>query len=296
MNKVVRIGTRGSALALWQARWVQNLLDTIGLKSELVPIESNGDLDLHKPLYEMGVQGIFTKELDSALLAETVDVAVHSMKDVPTQLPNGIVAACIPKRGPWQDVLVPNHADWKENNGTIATSSLRRAAQWRHKFSTHTIADIRGNVPTRLKKLRESTYHGTIMALAGLTRLEMLPKKSVVLDWMIPAPAQGALLVTGLEKNHSLIASLKKLTHEETARCVEEERVFLRTLEGGCTAPIGALAQITDQTLHFKGSVTQKDGKKHLLFEKQFHIDTTNIGKVAAEYLLEQGAKELLHG
>lgn len=294
MSRLIRIGTRGSALALWQARWVQNLLTSVGLKSEIVPIESSGDKQLQKPLYEMGVQGVFTKELDVALLAGDIDIAVHSMKDVPTQLPKGIISAFVPKRGQYQDVFIPNKEDWKAKNSTIATSSLRRAAQWRYAFPTHNIVDIRGNVPTRLKKIRESSNHGTVMALAGLSRLEMLPENSVVLDWMIPAPAQGAVLVTGLAKNQELLASLKPLHHDETARCVEEERMFLRSLEGGCTAPIGAHAEMVENKMRFRGCVTQINGNKQLLFEKSFSINTPNIGKMAAESLLEQGAKELL--
>ena len=171
MSSNVRIGTRGSALALWQARWVQTMLTSIGLKSELVPIQSSGDQQQQKPLYELGVQGIFTKELDTALLAGDVDVAVHSMKDVPTQLPHGITTAFVPKRGAWQDVLVANNSNLVDENSVIATSSLRRAAQWKHKYPSHTITDIRGNVPTRLKKLTESNFDGTIMAMAGLSRL-----------------------------------------------------------------------------------------------------------------------------
>lgn len=294
MSRLIRVGTRGSALALWQARWVQTLLASVGLKSELVPIASNGDQQLQKPLYEMGVQGIFTKELDIALLTGEIDIAVHSMKDVPTQLPEGIVTAFVPKRGLWQDVFIPNKEGWKAENSTIATSSLRRAAQWRYTFPTHNIVDIRGNVPTRLKKLRESSNHGTVMALAGLTRLEMLPENSIVLEWMIPAPAQGAVLVTGLAENETLLASLKPLNHTETARCVEEERIFLRTLEGGCTAPIGAHAQAAANNIHFRGCITQKEGTKQLLFDQSFSKDTADIGKKAAESLLEQGAKELL--
>lgn len=294
MSSHIRIGTRSSALALWQARWVQTMLTSIGLKSELIPIQSSGDQQQQQPLYELGVQGIFTKELDTALLDNTVDIAVHSMKDVPTQLPKEIVAAFVPKRGAWQDVFIPNTTDWTSENSVVATSSLRRAAQWRYKYPSHSIVDIRGNVPTRLKKLSESNYDGTIMAMAGLSRLEMLPQNSVVLDWMVPAPAQGAILVTGLAENQKLLSTLKKLNHEETARCVEEERLFLRILEGGCTAPIGAHAQIVENNMHFKGCITQKDGGKQLVFDDVFPLNTKNIGQVAAEQLLAKGAKEIL--
>lgn len=294
MSNLIRIGTRGSALALWQARWVQTILTSIGLKSELVPIPSSGDQQQHKPLYELGVQGIFTKELDIALLAGDVHIAVHSMKDVPTQLPEGIVAAFVPKRGAWQDVFIPNTNQWAADNSVVATSSLRRATQWLHKYPSHKITDIRGNVPTRLKKLSESNHSGTIMAMAGLLRLEMLPKNSLVLDWMISAPAQGAIMVTGLAENKKLLSTLKKLNHKETVRCVQEERLFLRTLEGGCTAPIGAHAQVLGNKIHFKGCITQKDGLKQLVFDEVFALDASNIGQTAAEQLLEKGAKKLL--
>ena len=294
MSSPVRIGTRGSALALWQARWVQTMLTSVRLKSELVPIQSSGDQQQQKPLYELGVQGIFTKELDTALLDNTVDIAVHSMKDVPTQLPKGIVAAFVPKRGAWQDVFIPNKTDWTSENSVVATSSLRRAAQWRYKYPSHSIADIRGNIPTRLKNLSESNYDGAIMAMAGLSRLEILPRNSVVLDWMIPAPAQGAILVTVLAENQKLLPTLKKLNHEETARCVEEERLFLQILEGGCTVPIGAHVQMMENNIHFKGCITQKDGGKQLIFDEVFPLNAKNIGQVAAEQLLEKGAKEIL--
>ena len=296
MSRPIRVGTRGSALALWQARCVQTLLNSVGLKSKLVTIESSGDQQLQKPLYELGVQGVFTKELDSALLSGEIDVAVHSMKDVPTQFPEGITTAFIPKRGQWQDVFIPNHSKWESENSTVATSSLRRAAQWRYKYPTHTITDIRGNVPTRLKKLQESTFSGTIMALAGLSRLELLPKNAIVLDWMIPAPAQGAILVTTLEKNQEFIASLEVLHHEETARCVAQERMFLSVLEGGCTSPIGAHAQIVGNKMHFKGCIHDKSGKKQFIFNEVFSGNTSLIGRAAAENLIDKGAKELLHG
>ena len=250
MNKLVSIGTRGSALALWQARQVQNMLGTVGLKSELMPISSSGDKEIQKPLYEMGIQGIFTKELDVALLEGLVDLAVHSMKDVPTKLPKDIATAFIPKRGPVADVFISKNDSWENDKSVVATSSLRRSAQWMHRYPHHSIIDIRGNVPTRLKKFETLDCQGTIMAMAGLKRLEILPKQHTILEWMVPAPAQGALLITALKSNKSLIAKLSTLNNDETALCVAQERIFLRELEGGCTAPIGALAKMEgDQIL-----------------------------------------------
>lgn len=295
MNKLVRIGTRGSALALWQARQVQHMLETLGLRSELVPISSSGDKELQKPLYEMGVQGIFTKELDVALLDGQIDVAVHSMKDVPTQLPKGIAPAFIPKRGPVADVFISKNDAWEDIKSIVATSSLRRAAQWLHKYPHHSTIDIRGNVPTRLKKLETLDCQGTIMAIAGLMRLEMLPKQHTVLDWMVPAPAQGALLVTALAANKELMETLSLLNDDETAFCVSQERIFLRELEGGCTAPIGALAKMKDGQVHFIGSITQKDGKQQLVFNQYMPVEKAHdIGSIAAKELLSRGAKAML--
>ena len=297
MNKLVRIGTRGSALALWQARQVQSMLGTIGLKSKLVPISSGGDKELQKPLYEMGVQGIFTKELDVALLSDQIDIAVHSMKDVPTQLPKGIKIAFIPKRGPTTDVFISKDDAWQDDKSIVATSSMRRAAQWLHKFPHHSIIDIRGNVPTRLKKLETLDCQGSIMAIAGLLRLEILPKQHTILDWMVPAPAQGALLVTTLESNKELTNELLPLNHNETAICVTQERIFLRELEGGCTAPIGAVAKIEGDQIHFVGNITQRIGKQQLFFNQCMPTTKANdIGSIAAQDLLSRGAKKLIDG
>ena len=297
MNKLVRIGTRGSALALWQARQVQSMLGTIGLKSKLVPISSGGDKKLQKPLYEMGVQGIFTKELDVALLSDQIDIAVHSMKDVPTQLPKGIKIAFIPKRGPTTDVFISKDDAWQDDKSIVATSSMRRAAQWLHKFPHHSIINIRGNVPTRLKKLETLDCQGSIMAIAGLLRLEILPKQHTILDWMVPAPAQGALLVTTLESNKELTNELLPLNHNETAICVTQERIFLRELEGGCTAPIGAVAKIEGDQIHFVGNITQRIGKQQLFFNQCMPTTKANdIGSIAAQDLLSRGAKKLIDG
>ena len=297
MNKLVSIGTRGSALALWQARQVQNMLGTVGLKSELMPISSSGDKDLHKPLYEMGVQGIFTKELDVALLEGLVDLAVHGMKDVPITLPKDIATAFIPKRGPVADVFISKNDSWENDKSVVATSSLRRSAQWMHRYPHHSIIDIRGNVPTRLKKFETLDCQGTIMAMAGLKRLEILPKQHTVLEWMVPAPAQGALLITALESNKSLIAKLSTLNNDETALCVAQERIFLRELEGGCTAPIGALAKMEGDQIHFVGNITQKGGKKQLMFDQYMPLENAHdIGSFAAKELLSRGAKALLNG
>ena len=209
MNKVLQIGTRDSQLAVWQATHVQQLLAAKGFASELVYIKSEGDIDLVTPLYEIGVQGIFTKTLDAALLGKRIDIAVHSMKDVPTQLAKGIVQAAVLKRASYKDLFVYKDAsivnDWQLTEpsldapsaaaGIIATSSIRRKAQWLSRYPNHTIENLRGNVNTRLRKLAEHNWNGAIFAAAGLERIEVRPGNSIELDWMLPAPAQGAIMV-----------------------------------------------------------------------------------------------------
>ncbi|MGZ8538818.1 MAG: hydroxymethylbilane synthase, partial [Flavisolibacter sp.] len=209
MSKVLRIGTRDSQLAMWQASYIQDLLKKNGVASELVYIKTEGDKDTVTPLYALGVQGVFTKALDAALLNNRIDLAVHSMKDVPVQLAEGIQQAAVLKRASTKDILVyKNQEDLKKlgyQNGswtlvpdssfTVATSSIRRVAQWLNKFPHHRSENLRGNVNTRLRKLNESNWNGAIFAAAGLERIDLRPVNSIDLDWMLPAPAQGAIMV-----------------------------------------------------------------------------------------------------
>ena len=223
----IRIGTRESQLAIWQATQVKELLAKHGFESELVFIKSEGDIDLVTPLYEIGVQGIFTRSLDAALLSNKIDVAVHSLKDVPTQLPKGILQAAVLKRGAVNDLLVFKNKKAQEkyvslathdspvredsfggSSGTrftIATSSIRRKAQWLNKYPGHIIHNLRGNVNTRLKKLQEEDWDAAIFAQAGLERIGLRPPTSVVIEWMLPAPAQGAIVVVCRENDSSFI-------------------------------------------------------------------------------------------
>jgi len=208
-EKILRIGTRESQLALWQANKVKDLLESAGYTAELIPIKSEGDINLTTPLYEMGVQVIFTRSLDIALLEKRIDLAVHSQKDVPTRLPAGIVQTAVLERASYKDVLVPKQDTESipflkqlnnENEAftsfpaVIATSSIRRRAQWLHRYPQSSMENLRGNVNTRLKKLAESQWHGAIFAAAGLQRIGVLPDNAIELDWMLPAPAQGAIV------------------------------------------------------------------------------------------------------
>lgn len=266
----IRIGTRDSELALWQAKTVQNQLKTLGYPTEIVSTKSHGDIELSKPLYEMGVTGIFTKALDIALLNGEIDIAVHSMKDVPTALPEGIVVGAVLKRGNPHDVLVykGDLSFLEAEIATIATSSLRRKAQWLHRYPHHKIENLRGNVNTRLQKLTDNPWNGAIFAAAGLERINKLPEKHLVLDWMLPAPAQGAIVVVVREDNVALQEKLLPLHDNYTYIATQLERDFLRALEGGCTAPIGAFAEFKDEKLYFKGGLWSEDGKESSVIDE----------------------------
>jgi hydroxymethylbilane synthase len=312
MNKVIRIGTRESQLAVWQATQVQNLLAQHGFAAELVYIKSEGDIDLKTPLYEMGVQGIFTRSLDIALLTDRIDIAVHSMKDVPTQLPKGIITAAVLKRASYKDLLVykkeaeignRQSAIGNSKNSdfpftidhsplTIATSSIRRKAQWLNRYPHHTIDNLRGNVNTRLKKLAESHWNGAIFAAAGLERIGLRPKESIELDWMLPAPAQGAITVVCRENDQYAFAACQLFNDEHTALCTAIERDFLRALLGGCSTPISALATIMNDQVHFEGNILSLDGKEKATIEKTIAINNSNnLGSIAAKELLANGGQ-----
>ncbi|NIK90794.1 MULTISPECIES: hydroxymethylbilane synthase [unclassified Mangrovimonas] len=295
MSKIIRIGTRDSKLALWQAETVQNNLQQLGYRTELVPVKSQGDLILDKPLYELGITGVFTKTLDIAMIQGDVDIAVHSMKDVPTRLPNGIIEGAVLKRANIEDILVYKKLDFLESKGTIATGSLRRKAQWLHKYPNHEVTGLRGNVITRLQKLEESDWDGAIFAKAGLERIEILPENHISLDWMIPAPAQGAMLVVCMDSDEFSIEAVSKLNHQETQICVGIEREFLKVLEGGCTAPIGAIAKINHDQIDFKGVLLSLDGKDKISIERTIALDNyTGFGKACALEVLENGGYNLM--
>jgi hydroxymethylbilane synthase len=295
MNKVIRIGTRDSELALWQANTVKDKLTALGYESVLLPVKSQGDIILDKPLYELGITGIFTKTLDIAMINDTIDIAVHSMKDVPTALPLGMVQAAVLERARTEDIMVHKGLDFLNTSGTIATGSLRRKAQWLNKYPSHNVVDLRGNVNTRMQKLQDNTWNGAIFAASGLERINLLPANFLALDWMVPAPAQGAMVVAAMENDSFCREALAKLNHSETEICTTVERAFLKTLEGGCTAPIGALATINDGTLHFKGVLFSLDGTQKLEIEKSIPVaQATHFGKSCAQKILEQGGSELM--
>src|SRR5665213_1051034 len=291
MKKLVKIGTRESELATWQASHVKKLLKDNGVDSELIFIKSEGDINTVTPLYELGVQGIFTKTLDAALLDKRIDIAVHSMKDVPTQPAKGIRQAAVLKRASYNDILVYK-GEWAMVNNelatihdtpltpdsyrnqhsphplsfgkafTIATSSIRRKAQWLHRYPNHAIESLRGNVNTRLRKLQENNWNGVIFAAAGLERINLRPENSIDLDWMLPAPAQGAITISCRNDDDFSFNASQLLNDESTFVCTKIERDFLRALLGGCSTPISALAVIENDSIIFKGNICSVDGRK----------------------------------
>lgn len=294
----MRIGTRDSKLAVWQAEKVQSLLLSHGQSSELVFLKSPADTDLKTPLHQFGGTGIFTKILDDALLNNTIDLAVHSLKDYPTVAPKGIHLPAVLERASYHDIIVHKGDANFLKNGTeanVATGSIRRIAQWKSKYPNHQMQALRGNVQTRLKKLEESNWQGAIFAKAGLERIDILPNNHVVLDWMIPAPAQGVIGITCLEENEELSSIIKQLNHQQTFEEATMERDFLNAVEGGCSAPVGALAITENQQIKFKAGVFELNGKMKVIFEGIFPVDNWNTaGRKAAEKVLNDGGREIM--
>ena len=307
MQRVLRIGTRDSQLAVWQATLVQGLLRDASVDSELVYIKSEGDIDTVTPLYALGVQGVFTKTLDAALLGKRIDLAVHSMKDVPTQLAQGIQQAAVLKRASHQDIFVYKDAgtpqelgfvnnEWSMVNSedlsspfTIATSSIRRIAQWLNRYPNHKIENLRGNVNTRLRKVEENDWKGAIFAAAGVERINVRPQNSIDLDWMLPAPAQGAIMVVCRSEDSEAFYSCQIFNDKDTALCTRIERDFLRTLMGGCSTPISALAVADSDKVTFRGNICSTDGRQKVEIKEEVALEDAGTSGVRfANQLLNQ--------
>lgn len=292
----IRIGTRDSRLALWQANKVKEGLELHGIDCSLVPVKSEGDLDLVTPLYAMGVEGVFTRTLDACLLSNKIDIAVHSMKDVPVQTAQGIIQAAVLPRASYKDVLVAKDEsalkrlqDLDDDTFTIATGSVRRRAQWLHRYPGHTIDDLRGNVQTRLQKLQDNNWQGAIFAAAGLDRLGIEMPNRLELDWMVPAPAQGAIMVVCREEDERSKEVCAVLNDALTAVCVKIERDFLAALMGGCATPISAIAVADNDKIKFRGNVLSPDGKDCIACEETFSVtDAAHAGNLAAEIIMKQ--------
>lgn len=299
MKNIIKLGTRDSPLALWQANKVQELLQTHHLEAEIVAVKSEGDLDLVTPLYAMGVQGVFTKTLDAHLLSGNIDIAVHSLKDVPVQLAQGLRIAAVLERGAVHDLIM-----WKENSisnnelkmssFTIGTGSIRRKSQWLHRYPNHCVENLRGNVQTRIRKLQESNWIGAIFAAAGLERMKLDDAYCERLDWMIPAPAQGAIVVVCRKDDETTYEQIQQIHHVPTALCVEAEREFLNALHGGCSAPIGAHMYLENGDYYFKGCVCSLDGQEMIQIKEKIEESVEGIGGKMAELMYQNGAQKII--
>ena len=293
----IKIGTRNSPLALWQAREVAKNLQNRNYKTEITPIVSTGDKNLTQPLYSLGITGIFTKDLDIALLNNEVDIAVHSLKDIPTELPENVEIIAVLKRDFPQDILVRRKGaeNLELKDLKVATSSLRRRAFWLKEFPQAQFSDIRGNVQTRLRKLEEEDFDATLFSLAAIERISLVVDYEF-LPMMISAPAQGVVAITARKDDEEIQEIFEEINHLPTQICVDIERSFLNTLEGGCTAPIGAFAEMNDKNeIRFQGRLCSLDGKNCIETDEIFLWEEgKNFGKNLAEKLLENGGRELM--
>mmetsp|Transcript_11253 Transcript_11253/g.34587 ORF Transcript_11253/g.34587 Transcript_11253/m.34587 type:complete len:335 (+) Transcript_11253:138-1142(+) len=303
-TKPLRIGTRGSPLALAQAYMTRELLmesfDELKAEGaiELCIMKTQGDMILDKALSEIGGKGLFTKELDVALLGDEVDICVHSMKDVPTWLPAGTVLPCMLEREDTRDVFISPSASGLaglKDGSVIGSASLRRQAQILAKNPTLKCVNFRGNVQTRLRKLDEGVVDATLLAYAGLKRMDMADEVTAVLEWdeMLPAVAQGAIGIQCRDDDDRALKYIDALNHEETFTCVSCERAFLAALDGNCKTPIAGQAQIIDGELKFQGLVAAVDGSQIYRTSKTgAPADAEKIGKDAGEAIKAEAGIE----
>jgi hydroxymethylbilane synthase len=302
MSKVVRLGTRGSELALWQTRWVKERLkqNFPDVEFETVVIKTTGDKNLDSPLAQIGDKGLFTKELDISLLNGDIELAVHSMKDVPTEFHEDLTIAAVTERWNVSDVLISRSAKSIQDlpeGAVLATGSLRRKAQLLHYRPDLRIVDIRGNLNTRFRKFDEADWDGMILAAAGVERLGLGDRitQKIPTDVMLPAVGQGCFAVITRKENQEIIEMLVSIHQPEVAECVTAERALLRALEGGCQVPLGALATTDGFRLRLEGCVASLDGRKYFRDQVEFPVDEAqSAGEKLAGRLIKAGAGEVL--
>lgn len=302
MEKIIKIGTRGSKLALWQANWVKSALKAghPSLSVELVTIKTQGDKVLDVPLAKVGGKGLFVKEIEDALLNGLIDLAVHSMKDMPAEIPKGLCIGAIPKRETPQDVLISRKRlllSQLGQNARIGTSSLRRTAQLLHARPDLVVLPLRGNLDTRFKKLETENLDAIILAAAGVKRLGLEHRITEYLDEkvMLPAVGQGALCVEIRENDPEVESIIALLEHHQTRTVVMGERAFLNRLEGGCQVPIAAHGKIEKNTFTLCGLVATVDGTTVIRETLSGHKDSSEIiGVKLADRLAEMGAKTIM--
>ncbi len=302
MPHELRIGTRGSQLALFQANWVKDQLIHAhpNLKVSLVKIKTTGDKIQDAPLAKIGGKGLFVKEIEEALIRRKIDLAVHSIKDVPTQFPEGLRLSVITRREDPRDVLISREGKTLKElprGAKIGTSSLRRQAQLLHYRSDFELIPLRGNLETRLKKLKTMNLDGIILALAGVKRLGFEEKITEIIsaDISLPAIGQGALGIETRQDDREIEEQIRFLNDKDSSIAVSAERSCLKKLEGGCQVPIAAFAQIAGTTLQIDGLVGTIDGKRILREHLEGRLeDAELLGTKLADILLAKGAKEIL--
>jgi len=295
---LLRLGTRKSKLALWQANFVKEKLEALGCKVELVPITTTGDRILDAPLARIGGKGLFVKEIENALLAGEIDLAVHSLKDVPMIIPEGLTLSAITEREEPYDVLISGNGKKLEelpSGAVVGTSSLRRQVQIKRRRGDLRVEILRGNVDTRLRKLKEGLYDAIVLAYAGVKRMGLSGEISQVLEDFIPAVGQGSLAIETRAEDERVINFVKVLNHEESWLRAVCERAFLRELQGGCQVPIGAYAWIEGDRIKIKGFISDLEGERFLEgYEEGGLQESEEVGKRLAQRLLREGGEEIL--
>jgi hydroxymethylbilane synthase len=297
--RTLRIGSRSSRLALWQAGWVRDRLQSAGHTTRIEVIRTSGDQHLDRPLASFGGKGIFVKEIEEALLAGSIDLAVHSLKDLPTSQPEGLRILCVPEREDPRDILLARDGaglDALRAGAVVGTGSPRRVCQIRALRPDLAVRDLRGNVDTRIRKLESGDYDGIVLALAGVRRLGSAARGEVLdLDRMIPAVGQGAMAVEGRAGDDGLAGILATLHHAESAAAVSAERAVLRALGGGCQAPIAAVAEIRGDRLLLRGLVGDPESGRLVRHRLEgAAAEPEEAGRRLADALLERGAADLL--
>ena len=295
----VRIGTRKSKLALWQANFVKSFLEERwGVEVELVKITTTGDKILDSPLAKIGGKGLFVKEIEQALMEGRIDLAVHSLKDVPMVLPEGLTLSAITERESPYDVLVSR--DGRKlmelpEGAKVGTSSLRRQVQIKRRRPDLKVEVLRGNVDTRMRKLKEGLYDAIILAHAGVKRMGYEGEVVEVLENFIPAVGQGSLAIETREDDQKTRELLEPLDHRESRIRAECERAFLRRLEGGCQVPIGAFAEVKGDEVHIRGFLSDLEGERFIEGEERGSVDRAEeVGEGLAEGILHRGGDEIL--
>ena len=298
----IRIGTRGSRLALWQADYIESLLRQTNqdINLERIIIKTEGDRDQNSSLTQIGGQGVFTKAIENALLENRIDVAVHSLKDLPSTMSEGLYLAAVPERGPVEDALVTNDGislnELKEN-ASVGTGSIRRCSQLLNLRPNLNIKDLRGNIDTRLNKLQEHNLDGIIMAHAALVRLELNHVRYYCFntDEMVPGVGQGAVGVQTRSNDEEINQIVKLISHQPTFDAVTAERAFLNELDSGCQFPVGAYAQVEEDKIRMTGFVGSDDGEE--VYREKIEGSVANaekLGRQLAQSFIKQGAQELL--